>query len=213
MRSQTFTPSTIRSAFRKTGFVPYNPEVVLTKIRNLQPRATTPPPAPIVLANTPHSAQDVIKFGQWFQGLLREQAFVIPEGMRRPLARFVKGFIANEFSRQIAERDLEVIHNEAVVKRARKTLAGTVGQEGGWMSVDQIRKSLTLHEETAKEKAEKALKRATRAEEIQQEKADKAVKGLIRRLDHGVWKLVHAHWDVFLATRSVGRDICRIKKD
>ena len=63
MRSQTFTPSTIRSAFRKTGFVPYNPEVVLAKIRNLQSRATTPPPAPIVLANTPHSTQDVIKFG------------------------------------------------------------------------------------------------------------------------------------------------------
>ena len=133
--------------------------------------------------------------------------------MRKPLARFVKGSIANDYSRQIAERDLEIIYKEAVVKRARKTLIDTVVQKGGWMSVDQIRKSLTVVEETAKEKAKKTLKRATRTEEIQQEKADKAVKGVIRKLDHGLWKLVHAHWDVFLGIRAIGRDLVRIRKE
>ena len=162
IRSQTFTTSTITSAFRKTGFVPYNPEVVLEKVRNL-PRAATPPSQqpPPVLAVTPHSAQDVIKYGEWFQELLAKQAFVIPEGMRKPLARFVKGLIANSYSRQIAEQDLEAIHKAAVVKRAHKTLARTVAQKGGWMSVSQIRKSLSIVEESAKEKAERALKRAT----------------------------------------------------
>ena len=127
MRTQTFTSSTIRSAFCKTGFVPYAPEVVLKKIRNLVPCATTPEESTsLVLVNTPHKAKDVIKFGQWFQDLLATQAFIIPEGMRRPLAQFVKGFIANGYSRQIVERDLEIIHKEAVVKRACKTLAGTV---------------------------------------------------------------------------------------
>ena len=176
MRSQTFTSSTITSAFKKTGFVPYNPELVLTKVRSLK-QATTPESQPVpVLAQTLHSAQDVIKFGQWFQDLLAKQAFVIPQGMRKPLAQFVKGSIANSFSRSIAERDLENIHKEAVVKRARKSLAGTVAQKGGWMSIDRIRKSLSVVEKTAKEKAQKALDRANRAEEIQQEKADKAVK-------------------------------------
>ena len=215
IRSQTFTTSTITLAFKKTGFVPYNPEVVLEKVRNL-PRAATPPPDsqhPPVLAVTPHSAKDVIKYGEWFQELLAKQAFVIPEGMRKPLAQFVKGSIANGYSRQIAKQDLEAIHKAAVVKRARKTLAGTVAQKGGWMSVSQIRKSLSIVEESAKEKAERALKRATRAEEIQQEKADKAVKATIRRLDHGVWKLVHAHWSVFLGVRSVGRDICKLREE
>ena len=97
----------------------------------------------------------------------------------------MKGLIANGYSRQIAKRDLEAIHKAAVVKRARKTLAGTVAQKGGWMSVSQIHKSLSIVEESAKEKAERALKRATWAEEIQQEKADKAVKATIRRLDYG----------------------------
>ena len=69
MRTQTFTPSTICSAFQKTGFVPYNPEVVLKKIRNLAPCATNPEESQatsFVLVNTPHKAEDVIKFGRWF---------------------------------------------------------------------------------------------------------------------------------------------------
>ena len=99
---------------------------------------------------------------------------------RRSLVKFVKGFIVNGYSRQIAERDLEVIHHDALIKRARKTLAETIAQKGGWMSVDQIRKSLTMVEETVKEKAEKALKRATRAEEIQVEKVNKVVKSRLK---------------------------------
>ena len=174
MRSQTFKANTIISAFRKTGFVPHNPEMVVDKIKSLQPRATTPPPEPIVLANTPHSGKDVIIYGQWLQRLLQTQAFVIPQGMQRPLARFVKGSLANAYSRQISERDLEAIHKEAVVKRARKSLAGTVAQKGGWMSVDQIRKSLCNVEETAIDKAKKALERANRSEEIRKEKATQA---------------------------------------
>ena len=212
MRSKTFTSQTIQSAFRKTGFWPYNPEVVLIKIRALQPRATTPESAPVLLMNTPHSAQDVIQFGQYFESLLETQAVTIPPLFRRPLAKFAKGSIANGYSRQIAERDLEAIHNDALAKRARKTLAGTVAQKGGWMSVDQIRKSLTMVEETAKEKAEKALKRATRAEEIQIEKTNKVVKSRLKQLDMDVWKLVNTHKDVFINSLAVGRDIRRIGK-
>ena len=74
----------------------------------------------MVLANTPHSAKDVIIYGEWLQRLLQTQAFVIPQGMWKPLARFVKGSPANACSRQTSERDLEAIHKEAVVKRARK---------------------------------------------------------------------------------------------
>ena len=81
------------------------------------------------------------------------------------------------------------------------------------MHADQIRKSLATVEETAKEKAEKALKRATRAEEIQQEKVNKAVKSSLRKLDYGVWKLVHDNQAVFLNQLAVGRDIRRLGGD
>ena len=59
------------------------------------------------------------------------------------------------------------------------------------MHADQIRKSLAAMKEIVKEKTEKALKRATRAEEIQQEKINKAVKSSLRKLDYGIWKLIH----------------------
>lgn len=54
------------------------------------------------------------------------------------------------------------------------------------MTVNQIRTSLTVLEETAVEKPTKALKRAERAEEIQQEKTNKGIKGLIHKSDHGL---------------------------
>ena len=72
--------------------------------------------------------------------------------MQKPLAQFVKGSIANGYLRQIAKQDLEAIHKAAVVKQACKTLTGTVAQKGGWMSVSQIRKSLSIVEESAKQR-------------------------------------------------------------
>ena len=54
------------------------------------------------------------------------------------------------------------------------------------MSVDQIRKSLTVVKETVKEKAEKALKRAIEAEEIQVEKVNKVVKSRLKQLNMNV---------------------------
>ena len=135
------------------------------------------------MINIPHFAQDIIQFSQYFESLLETQAFTIPSLFRRSLAKFAKGSIVNEYSRQIAERDLEAIHNDVLVKRARKILAETIAQKGGWISIDQIRKSLIMVKETVKEKAEKALKRAIRAEEIQVEKANKVVKSRLKQLD------------------------------
>ena len=45
----------------------------------------------------------------------------------KPL-RFVDPDNRDAQSRQIAERDLKAIHNDALAKRARKTLAGKIAQ-------------------------------------------------------------------------------------
>ena len=45
MRARTFKKSTILSAFRKTGLIPYNPEIVLQKIRPAN--SQTPPSRPV----------------------------------------------------------------------------------------------------------------------------------------------------------------------
>ncbi len=51
IRAKTFKKSTIFSVFRKTGLIPYNPEIILQKIRpangQIPPsRPVTPPPTP-----------------------------------------------------------------------------------------------------------------------------------------------------------------------
>ena len=55
IRQQAFKPSTNVSAFRKTGFIPYNPEIVLKRLQeyNAEPRTPSPLP-PQYLMTTPH---------------------------------------------------------------------------------------------------------------------------------------------------------------
>jgi len=36
IRQQTFKTSTVKSAFRATGLIPYNPDIVISKLRRLQ---------------------------------------------------------------------------------------------------------------------------------------------------------------------------------
>jgi hypothetical protein len=44
IRKQTFKESTIKSAFKKTGIWPFNPEIVLQKLKEFEPQYHTPPP-------------------------------------------------------------------------------------------------------------------------------------------------------------------------
>ena len=65
MRAQTFRKSTIQSASRKTGLIPYNPKVVLQQVRTL-PKFTRPPPDPAnkmtsVCTTTPHRPHEIKK--------------------------------------------------------------------------------------------------------------------------------------------------------
>ena len=73
----------------------------------------------------------MIRHDEWCQDLFATQAFVILKGMQKLLAQSVKGFIADIYSRRTVERDLEAIHEEAVVKRTRRMLSGGVAQKGG----------------------------------------------------------------------------------
>jgi len=44
IRHQTFKESTIKSSFKKTGIWPFNPEIVLQKLKEFEPPHHTPPP-------------------------------------------------------------------------------------------------------------------------------------------------------------------------
>ena len=99
IRSQTFTKTTIRSAFRKTSLVPQNPTIVLHKIRNTQAatRSNTPPPPIPVLAQTPHTAKNVITFGQTILGAINGWNIVAPS-FKNYIQRYIRGSITGVYS-------------------------------------------------------------------------------------------------------------------
>ena len=72
-RHQTFKPTTIRHAFKSTGLVPFDPDVVPDKIREKQAqraetalRTPSPPPLPLH-QRTPQGPASVVKYGQNLQ--------------------------------------------------------------------------------------------------------------------------------------------------
>ena len=82
IRIQIFIINTILSVFRKTGFVFYNPEIIFEKIRNLlKSRNIISFSQSFVFVGILYTAQNVIKFDQWFQNLLITQIFVISENI------------------------------------------------------------------------------------------------------------------------------------
>ena len=88
--TKAFKSSTIKSAWEITGLIPYNPEVVLTKTRALNPAL---PPLPIsssetiILPHTPKKPKDVAKEGENIIQRMNNNKEITPERMRR----FIKG--------------------------------------------------------------------------------------------------------------------------
>lgn len=144
MRIQTFRKSTVQSAFKNTGLIPYNPEIVLQKIRALPgPRRTsTPPPPPdptnemsAICATTPHHPHKVKSQAQILINTMKKDHRLVHPKFQPYLDRFIRGSVSNSLRCSIAERDLEITHSEA---RARKKLTGRVAQKGGVITVRDI---------------------------------------------------------------------------
>ena len=113
MRAQTFKSSTIRHAFKETGIVPLNLEMVLAKIQHKQallqmaPRTLYPPPLPLN-QRTPQGPDSVVKYGQKLQQALVKLG---PKDKINPeqLQRFIKGSIATAHKLKLVDQDLKAI--------------------------------------------------------------------------------------------------------
>ena len=172
MRDMTFTQSTVTSSFKKTGLVPYDPNMVLHKITAIQSsrrRQATPPPPPQAEwhARTPRTSKEVIDFGIGLHKVLKDNN-AIEKGYRKHVSRFVKGALASAHSLEISNRDLELVHKTAVRKAARKKLDGRVAQTGGVISVGDVRAKAAQHDEDEMAKATRAYERALGVEQKKQ---------------------------------------------
>lgn len=200
MRDKTFTEATIRSAWEKTGLIPFNPEMVLSKIRDHQDeqptRPTTPPPQPVkdtILDRTPRSAREIVDQAEVLQRWILSGKKVNP----KYLYRFIKGSTASAHSREIIEDELKSVQEHATVKAARKKIAGTVAKKGGVITVGEVRASFQAREQSELQKAEVAAQKAINALQRQKDLQHRKELGRLKKF----WDVLktnnqhHARWE------------------
>ncbi len=136
MRTQTFKKFTIKSAFKNTRLIPYNPEIVFQKIYGLPKptrTSTSPPPDPTneitsICTTTPHRPNDVKSQAQTLINSIKKDHRLVNLKFWPYLDRFICGSVSNFLQCSIAERDLEITHSEAIARAACKKLTGSVAK-------------------------------------------------------------------------------------
>ena len=162
MHNQTFKKETIIGSFRHTGLVPFNPAIVIDKVKEIQQaRAARPrtPPQPVVpnLVKTPRTTKDVVDHGEILQ-LTISQAGMNPVYLAY-IERFLKGAIATAHSAALSEAELLKAKSAAIAKAARKRLAGTVALKGGVITATGLRHMAQKRVEDEELKARAVIQR------------------------------------------------------
>jgi hypothetical protein len=172
-RSQTFKPSTIRHAFRTTGIVPFNPDIVLDIIRQKQairPRISSPGIEPRFNDRTSRGPDSIRKYGAKLQRALTN---IGPNGgtMTKKVVdgfqRFLRGTMVAADTLDLITRDLEVMQRAITSRKARASLGGQVATKGEVIKVSQCRELCSIRKKKEKEKLK-------RKEERDAKKASKA---------------------------------------
>lgn len=171
-RIKTFKPSSILSAWRKTGLIPYNPEIVLEKIRPkdvpqmrveytpMRPGRTPSPPS-ISLPFTPKKPREVIDEGENITKRLENGEVVTPERLRK----YIKGSCANADALELIQDDVRLSNTYNLAKRSRSKLAATVAQKGGVITVHEVREKHLTKTIMEEERVVKAQERAEAAKQ------------------------------------------------
>ena len=160
--TQAFKPSSIISAWKKVGLMPYDPDLVLDQIRALQPtpqRGRSPPPPAYDLPFTPRKPRQIIEEGEKIWDRLNRDEMISPTRLKK----FMKGSIANANLLTLTERDVRSMHQHSSLRAARQQLTGTVVQKGGVVTVGEVRHNHIVRTQQQIDKVEKAKERAEAA--------------------------------------------------
>ena len=165
VRIQAFKPSTIISAFKKTGIHPFNPHLVLQQLEERASRENTPPsqstpnlpsspPAP-----TPTTLRHVKKATYHI-----EEALKSTEGINSDLAssitKFIKGSILNATEVHQLRADLSRTKYAQEISKSRRASKNTPLKSGGVLTVEEGRRIANNAVETELEKARRLVEAA-----------------------------------------------------
>jgi len=167
IRTATFKSSSILSGWVKTGLIPYNPEVILTRLRRQTavvrpstPPPTTPqPPRPQPTAprtpDTPRSLQ--IMINQVHSFIIRQ-----PNRERNHILMLCKSARKNAVLCSLVEEDLHLIQAAVRARTKRQRTDQRVVQKGGLISAVDGRLKVSQRVQKEAEKAGRAAARAVK---------------------------------------------------
>lgn len=153
IRAKTFKQSTILSGWRETGIIPFKPEVVLQKLRYIQP--PTPPPPPQQVFRTPTNTIGLYQVGD----LLNHRAEELSPSFRSQLVSFVKGATEMAELAGLMRRRIEISDEAIQLKHKLNARKNRRLQSGGTLSAEQARNIAT--DRDAKSKKKGMRKKAT----------------------------------------------------
>jgi len=151
------------SALRATGLVPYNPDAVLTKLRETlvsDAPPTTPPHSATTLPPIPLTSLSLKQQGDDLQ-TLAANLNLLPE-FQEQLGLVLRGGMVQALSGEQAVADLGQTKAAEKVRAARQKSRRIV-QKGGVLYAHQARSMVKQKEEAELQKAEIALRRAQAA--------------------------------------------------
>lgn len=170
VRKEAFKATTIKSAFKKTGIHPYNPDIVL---RPLQERVIQHTPSPTRQTSssstpfqTPMNLRQINKAASDLTAIIDQNKALSPT-FKRKVTNYIKGgqIAATELIR--IKRDLGRTQYAETIKRQRRALKNRPLQSGGVLKVSHARPMVQKKEEDdikqAREKVEKADSKAKNA--------------------------------------------------
>jgi hypothetical protein len=163
IRQQTFKKSTIISSFRATGLIPYNPEIVISKLREAQfpstPTAPTTPPQ----VSSPTMPQTIRSLKRQGDELLLEAGDYSPS-FQHKLKLALQGALAQAQSGALAMDNLEHTKMAEETRNARrKSQNRRQVQKGGVMYASEARQMVKKREIDEVAKAENQLRKAQNA--------------------------------------------------
>jgi hypothetical protein len=145
VRDQAFKESTVRSAFKKTGIYPFNPQPVLEILAARQPEHTPSPPSTGLQSSpfsTPVTLRQMNKVADKVADVIKEDDDLDPD-LRYEIGRFIRGSLSLATELIQTKRDLGRTKMAEHLAQQRKALKNTPLQSGGVLTVAQGREILS----------------------------------------------------------------------
>ena len=172
IRANTFKKSTILSSWRKSGLIPFNPEIVLQKIRPIAleeaHRAVTPPP---LSTSTPLKTPTTVRSTRQWAAVLTFNALLDEPIKNEDVIRFARSAIINASLRQEAEKELLELQAATTARLARQKSGKKTVQKGDIMYAKNARNAVDKRAEKEKEAKKRAAARQIRATATAETKA------------------------------------------